>query len=99
MSAASVFEFRFGPEQADEGVELARRIGADMPPTEGYIRHDVVQDVADAGHVVVITHWHHQAQGEAVLKHYIRDAKVERATELAGAAPSGFLGVSSDLGG
>lgn len=93
MSVASVFDFRFTPEHAKEGGELASKIGADMLPTVGYIRHEVVRDLTDAGHIVVITHWQEQAQGEAVLQDYMHDAKVARATELAGASPNGFLGV------
>ena len=92
MSVASVFDFRFSPEHTAEGAELARGIGADMPPTTGYLRHEVVRDLHDAGHVVVITHWREQSQGEAVLRDYIHDPKVGRATELLGAAPVGFLG-------
>ncbi len=63
-----------------------------MPATEGYIRHDVINDVADLAHFVVITYWHEQAQGEAVLSSFVKDAKVSRAAELIGAQPSGFLG-------
>ena len=92
MSVASVFNVRFSPEHAKEGLKLARGIGADMPPTSGYLRHDVVRDLHDAGHVVVITYWREQSQGEAVLREYIHDPKVDRATELLGAAPEGFLG-------
>ena len=92
MGVASVFDFRFPSEHAEEGVELAGRIGADMPPTTGYLRHDVIRDLADAGHVVVVTEWAERAQGEAVLGEYIHDDKVERATALLGAAPTGFLG-------
>lgn len=94
MSAVSVFDFKFSAENAAEGVELATAVGADMPATNGYIRHEVIRDIADAGHVVVITFWHEQAQGEAVLSHYIDDAKIVRVTELSGAAPSGFLGLA-----
>ena len=92
MSAVSIFDFKFSAETAVEGVELATAVGGDMPATEGYIRHEVIRDIADAGHVVVITFWHEQAQGEAVLADYIKDAKIVRVTELAGAAPTGFLG-------
>ncbi len=92
MSVASVFDFRFDSAHTKEGFDLASQIGADMPATEGYIDHEVIRDFTDAGHVVVLTRWHEQSQGENVLKDYIKDAKVQKATELAGAAPGGFLG-------
>lgn len=92
MTVASVFEFRFSPETADEGYDVARRIGADMPATKGYIGHDVIRDGADGGHMLVITRWGQQSQAEAVLAEYQHDPKVGRATELLGAPPRGFLG-------
>ena len=94
MSAASVFDFKFKAENAAEGAEIATAIGHDMTLTEGYERHEVVRDVADPAHVAVITFWHDQAQGEAVLGNYINDDKIVRATELIGAAPTGFLGLA-----
>ena len=93
MSAASVFDFSFKSEDAVEGAEIATAIGHDMTLTEGYERHEVVRDVADPAHVAVITFWHEQAQGEAVLDRYINDDKIVRATALIGAAPTGFLGL------
>lgn len=87
-----MFEFRFPAEKAEEGYEVAAAIGGDMPATEGYEGHDVIRDLGDRGHVVVITRWGTKDEGEAVLNEYIHDAKIERATQLAGAAPSGFLG-------
>ena len=94
MSAASIFEFRFDSANTAEGFDLASAVGKDMEPTEGYLRHEVVRDIADAGHVAVITFWNEQAQGEAVLAAYLHDAKIERATVLGGGSePKGFLGL------
>lgn len=93
MSVASVFDFRFPAESAEEGATVARAIGADMSATSGYLGHDVIQDNADPGHIVVVTRWGQRSDGETVLSGYVHDAKVKRATELAGNAPKGFLGV------
>ena len=38
MTVASVFEFRFSAEKAEEGVDVAQAIGADMPATAGLYR-------------------------------------------------------------
>lgn len=92
MSVASIFEFRFSSDAAKEGLSVARSIGADMRTTDGYIGHDVVQDIADPGHVIVMTRWSQQSEGEATLGRYMHDPKVARASELMGDAPSGFLG-------
>ncbi len=92
MSVSSMFEFRFPADQADAGYEAAMAIGGDMPATAGYEGHDVIRDLTDPGHVVVITRWAGQSDGESVLGEYINDDKIKRATELAGGAPTGFLG-------
>ena len=94
MSAVSVFDFPFTADHAVEGGEIATAIGHDMTLTEGYERHEVIRDIADPAHVAVITFWHDQAQGEAVLGRYINDDKIVRATTLIGAAPTGFLGLA-----
>lgn len=94
MSAVSVFDFKFKADNASEGGEIATAIGHDMTLTEGYERHEVVHDVSDPAHFAVITFWHDQAQGEAVLSKYLKDDKITRATELIGSAPTGFLGLN-----
>ena len=94
MSAVSVFDFKFQADNAKEGGEIASAIGHDMTLTEGYERHEVIRDVADPAHFSVITFWHEQSQGEAVLSDYIKDDKIARATTLIGGAPSGFLGLT-----
>ena len=75
-----------------EGLTLAEAIGNDMPPLDGYLDHEVIQDVNDPGHLMVNTHWQSQAQAQAVLNHYQHDAKTTRATELLKASPVGFIG-------
>lgn len=97
MSVISIFDFYFSPNETEEGLSVARSIGNDMPATEGYIGHDVIQDTADAGHVVVMTRWGQQSEGEAVLTEYLHNPKVARASELLGDAPSGFLGAVLSL--
>lgn len=96
MSIASVFDFKFSPETAEEGYGVAAAIGADMPATAEYLDHEIMRDVADSGPVMVITRWGEQADAEAALGGYIHDSKVVRATKMAGAAPTGFLGKVAD---
>lgn len=87
-----MFEFRFPASARAEGVALAEATGHDMPPLAGYQGHEVIQDVKDPGHLMVNTQWESQAAADAVLTPYQHDAKIKRATELLGAAPSGFVG-------
>lgn len=92
MPVKSLFEFKFPASARAEGVALASAIGQDMPPLAGYQGHEVIQDVTDPGHVMVNTQWASQAEANVVLTAYQHDPKIARATELLGAAPTGFVG-------
>jgi len=92
MSVEPIFEFRFSAATREEEFHLAQAIGNDMPSTEGYLDHQVIQDVEDPGHVVVITRWGTRSQADAVLTAYNNTPKIQRATELLSGPPSGFVG-------
>lgn len=92
MTVKSMFDFRFPAQHAEEGVAIARSIGADMPPLAGYLDHEVVRDVKDAGHVMVNTHWETEEAAWAALGPYQHDDKVKQATKLIGSEPTGFVG-------
>ena len=92
MTVKSIFEFKFPAPAREEGLILAESIGSDMPPLDGYLGHEVIQDVTDPGHLMVNTHWNSRQQAEAVLSTYSKDAKIKRATELLSGPPAGFVG-------
>ena len=92
MSVKSFFDFKFSADTIEEGRKLAHGIGGDMPPLDGYISHEVIQDVADENHLMVNTHWTDRKKAEAVLSNYNKDAKVKRAEELLKDGPTGFIG-------
>lgn len=92
MKVKSMFDFKFPKDTRDEGILLAEAIGNDMPPLDGYLDHEVIQDVEDPGHLMVNTLWQSQEQAATVLDHYQHDANIERATKLIGAPPTGFTG-------
>lgn len=87
-----MFDFKFPALHADEGVAIARSIGADMIAKAGYLDHEAIQDVQDTGHVMVNTHWESQEVAMAVLDPYQHDDKIKQATKLIGKEPSGFVG-------
>ncbi len=92
MAVKSMFEFKFPADAREEGLRLARAVGNDMPPLDGYLDHEVVQDVTDAGHVMVNTRWASREQAEAVLGNYNDDPKIKKANELIPGGPKGFVG-------
>lgn len=93
MTVKSFFEFKFPQELRDEGMELAKSIGNDMPPLDGYIDHEVVSDSKDSGRIFVNTHWASQAQCDAVLTKYNDDPKIKQANKLIKGGPVGFVGI------
>ena len=92
MNVKSLFEFKFSAAAREEGIGVAKGIGADMPSKEGYVSHEVIQDVTDPGHVMVNTLWSSREQAESVLTVYNNDDKIKQATKLLGAPPTGFIG-------
>ena len=92
MAVKSMFEFKFPADAREEGLRLAQAIGNDMPPLDGYLDHEVIQDVTDGGHVMVNTRWASREQAEAVLSKYNDDAKIKTANELIPGGPKGFVG-------
>lgn len=92
MAVKSVFDFRFPANAVEEGLQLTRAIGNDMPPLHGYLDHEVIQDVTDPGHILVNTRWIGREQAEAVLGSYQQDEKIKRAEALVPGGPQSFIG-------
>ncbi len=92
MSVRSIFEFKFPEQASGEGLQLATAIGGDMVALEGYLGHEVIKDVTDAGHLMVSTHWRSREHADAVLAFYKNDRKIKRVTELLPDRPKGFIG-------
>ncbi len=92
MTVESSFDFQFPTAAQEKGLELAKAIGADMPVRAGFVEYRVLQDLTDAGHVQVTTRWDTSDSAHKVLAAYVQDSKVQRATELMGSAPIGFVG-------
>ena len=93
MAVKSIFDFRFPAAAQQEGLKLCLEVGHDMVPHEGYLDHEVIQDVNDPGHLMVNTLWESQAAATANLSKYRHDEKIGRATELMGSESPGFTGL------
>lgn len=92
MAVESCFDFQFPTTAREEGLEVAKAIGADMPARAGFVEYRVLQDLTDPGHVQVTTRWDSNDSAQKVLTAYLQDTKIKRATELIGSAPTGFVG-------
>ncbi|HTX10437.1 MAG TPA: antibiotic biosynthesis monooxygenase [Solirubrobacteraceae bacterium] len=67
MSVYSIWESRFPPESAREGVQATQAIWGDMPGFDGYLDHELVQDLDQPGHLFVLSRWSSREAAEAAL--------------------------------
>jgi hypothetical protein len=67
MSVYSIWESRFTLDASEEGLEVTRAIWADMASFDGYLDHEIVQDLNDMGHLFVISRWASQEAADAAV--------------------------------
>jgi heme-degrading monooxygenase HmoA len=81
VSIYSIWESRFPPESAHEGVEATQAIWGDMPDFDGYLEHQVVQDLDQPGHLFVLSRWASREAAEAALV-YLSHPNAQRVERL-----------------
>jgi quinol monooxygenase YgiN len=81
MSVYSIWESLFPAGDADEGVAVTREIWRDMRAFDGYLDHEVVQDLDQPGHVIVVSRWAGRAAADAAMS-YASHPRARRADRL-----------------
>ncbi len=81
MSVYSIWESRFPPDTADEGVSVTKAIWRDMLSFDGYLTHKLVQELDQPGHLLVVSQWESRAAADAALS-YASDPNAQHANEL-----------------
>jgi quinol monooxygenase YgiN len=69
MTVYSIWESRFGADAADEGAEVTKKIWADMPDFPGYVGHEVVRDLDEPGHLLVLARWVSREAADAAMSY------------------------------
>src|SRR5918996_4266533 len=82
MSVFSIWESRFPPEHVKRGREATVAIWGEMPDFPGYLRHDVVQDLDDPGHLFVVSEWEDREAADKVLAEFAGSPNARLANEL-----------------
>jgi len=77
-----IWESRFGRERAAEGCEINQRIWADMRTINGYLDHELLEDVDEPGHFVVVSHWISREAADRIRDHYASNPNAIRANAL-----------------
>jgi hypothetical protein len=57
MTVFSIWESRFPPEHVERGREVTDAIWQEMPDYSGYLRHVLIEDLDDPGHLFVVSEW------------------------------------------
>jgi quinol monooxygenase YgiN len=81
MSVYSIWESRFAAETAQEGIAVTKAIWQDMPCFEGYLGHELIQDLDQPGHLIVIGRWASREAADAAMI-YASHPKAKRADQL-----------------
>jgi quinol monooxygenase YgiN len=81
MSVYSIWESRFPTGAVDEGVDATKAIWADMPSFDGYLEHELIEDLDQPGHLFVISRWTSREAAEAALV-YLSHPNAKRVERL-----------------
>lgn len=92
MPVYSVWESHFPPEEIHEGRAVTAAIWRDMTLCDGYLTHELIENVDDPGHVLVISQWTSRERADEVLREYATHPNARRANELVSRPRTRFLG-------
>jgi quinol monooxygenase YgiN len=82
MSVFSIWKSRFPRAHREEGREVTEAIWRDMRGFTGYLRHALLEDLDDPGHLIVVSEWASRADADRVLAEYAQHPNAQRANEL-----------------
>jgi quinol monooxygenase YgiN len=65
----SISESRFPPAAAEEGIKVTQAIWQDMLSFDGYLTHELVEDLDERGHLIVVSQWARREAADAALSY------------------------------
>ena len=92
MPVYSVWESHFSPETAREGRAVTEAIWRDMTQFDGYLAHEVIEDLDDPGHLFVVSQWTSREHADDTLRQYAGHSNARRANELVSRPRTRFVG-------
>jgi quinol monooxygenase YgiN len=69
MSIYSIWESRFPAETAEEGIRVTKAIWQDMLSFDGYLAHELIQDLDHPGHLIVVGRWTSREAADAAMSY------------------------------
>jgi quinol monooxygenase YgiN len=82
MPIYAIWESRFPAARAQEGRAVTEAIWRDMPSFEGYLRHELLVDADDPGHLLVVSQWMSREHADASLRRYATHPNARTANSL-----------------
>ncbi len=70
MPIYAIWESRFPAPRAATGRAVTEAIWRDMTSFEGYLDHELLVDIDDPGHLVVVSQWASQEHADESLRLY-----------------------------
>jgi heme-degrading monooxygenase HmoA len=92
MPIYSVWESHFPPKSAEEGRGITEAIWRDMTEFDGYRAHELIEDLDDPGHLLVVSQWTTRQRADESLHAYANHPNGRRANELVSRPRTRFLG-------
>jgi quinol monooxygenase YgiN len=89
----SVWDSRFDPGNAAEGLRATDAIWRDMPAFDGYLGHELLVDADDPGHLLVVSQWASREHADAVLREYSGHPNAQAADRLVAQPRRRFVAV------
>ena len=93
MSVYSIWESRFPAEMAEEGVAVTNAIWEDMLAFDGYLEHELIRDLDQPGHLIVVSRWASREAADAAMS-YRSHPNARRADQLVSEPRRRTLGVA-----
>jgi quinol monooxygenase YgiN len=92
MPVYSVWESHFPPQAAREGRVVTEEIWRDMTHFDGYLTHELIEDLDDSGHLLVVSQWASRRHADDVLREYAPHPNAVRANQLVSRPRVRFVG-------
>lgn len=92
MSVYSVWESHFAPDETHEGRAITEAIWRDMTRFDGYLTHELIEDLDDPGHLLVVSQWTTRQLADEVLREYANHPNARHANDLVSRPRTRFVG-------
>ncbi|MDQ6776117.1 MAG: hypothetical protein M3071_07860 [Actinomycetota bacterium] len=92
MPVYSVWESYFPPEETREGRAITEAIWRDMPHFDGYLTHELIEDLDEPGHLLVVSQWTTRKLADEVLRKYSNHPNARHVNGLVSRPRTRFLG-------